>query len=155
RSDDGRLLVTDHENHAMPLVPYAIGDLGSIDEAPCACGDPRPVLAALEGRVNDMIVLPSGARVPGLHLDQRTYSVAVGLLDVQFVQTDLHHLEVRYVPASNFRPGDLEGLREHIDDHLGHELELTLRRVDRIEPEPNGKVRPVISHVRDAAESES
>ena len=62
---EGRLLVTDLVNRAMPLLRYVIGDRGTLDPEPCPCGDARPVETSLEGRLNDVFFLPSGRRVPG------------------------------------------------------------------------------------------
>ncbi len=148
--DEGRLLVTDLENRAMPLIRYAVGDLGRVDLDPCPCGDPRPVLGRLEGRAGDMLVLPSGARVPGVILDQRNVALQRGLLEVQLVQRDPRRLEVRYVPSPHFHDQTLPALCEHLNGICRGELVLDLRRVDRVERSENGKVRYVISRVAGA-----
>jgi phenylacetate-coenzyme A ligase PaaK-like adenylate-forming protein len=144
---DGRLLVTDLENHAMPLLRYEIGDRGALDDAPCPCGDPRPVLARLEGRVSDVLTLRSGRRVPGVVVDFRNYRIGMGLLDAQLVQEDLDHLRVRYVPGPGFGPGSLEEVRRWLDSIFQGELSITFERRDAIPAEPNGKVRHCLSKV--------
>jgi phenylacetate-CoA ligase len=138
---DGRLLVTDLVNRAMPLVRYDLGDRGRIDPEPCSCGDPRPVLAALEGRANDVFVLPSGRRVPGSLVDTRNFSIGGGVLEAQFVQRERDRIEVRYVTGTPFRPESLDAIRERTLLVLGNEVRLDFTRVDRIEAGPNGKVR--------------
>ncbi len=98
--DDGRLLVTDLLNPAMPLLRYEIGDRGALDLEPCPCGDERPVLARLEGREVDVFLLPSGRRVPGVLADVRGLGFeSYGVLEAQFVQETLTRLDVRYVPG--------------------------------------------------------
>ncbi len=151
---EGRLLVTDLENFGMPLLRYAIGDQGALDERPCPCGDPRPVLDRLEGREVDVVTLPSGRRVPGLFLDVRGLQWdAPGVLEAQFVQTAKDALDVRWVRAPNFEPGDLERFRAWVDDVLDREMRLTLSETDRILPGPNGKVRHVLA-LSSASEAE-
>jgi phenylacetate-CoA ligase len=145
---DGRLLVTDLLNRGMPLIRYEIGDLGRLDAAPCPCGDPRPLLARLEGRTLDVFVLPSGRRVPGVIPDVRGLQQdALGIEDARMVQNDLRSLDVEWVAGPNFRPEHLEAFREHLDHVFFHELELRFTRVEAIPAEPNGKVRRCISRV--------
>ncbi len=149
---DGRLLVTDLWNPAMPLIRYEIGDRGVLDPTPCACGDPRPVLARLEGREVDVFTLPSGRRVPGVLSDVRGVGFdAHGILDAQFVQREPGRLDVHWVPGADHAPNDLEAFRHHVSELFFDELEVVLHREERILPGPNGKVRHCISHVTAAA----
>ena len=46
----GEIAVTGGRNPFVPLVRYRTGDHGSVDRAPCPCGDPAPRLVGLEGR---------------------------------------------------------------------------------------------------------
>lgn len=139
---DGRLLVTDLVNRAMPLVRYEIGDLGEVSASPCACGDPRPVVAALSGRSADAFRLPSGRVVPGVSLD-RHGPFGLGLAEWQMVQRG-RVLLVRYVPDGPFREESLAVLRERLDRALFGELEVRFERVARIAPGPNGKLRTCV-----------
>jgi phenylacetate-CoA ligase len=149
---DGRLLVTDLWNPAMPLVRYEIGDRGLLDETPCPCGDPRPVLARLEGREVDVFTLPSGRRVPGVLSDVRGVGFdAHGILDAQFIQNEIGRLDVHWVPGADHAPNDLEAFRHHVSELFFGELEVVFHREERIQPGPNGKVRHCISRVTAAA----
>ncbi len=51
------LIVTDLTNWGMPLIRYAVGDLGAPAAAPCPCGRPLPLLTLRAGRTGDFIVL--------------------------------------------------------------------------------------------------
>jgi phenylacetate-CoA ligase len=150
RAEDGALLVTDLLNRAMPLLRYEIGDRGRLADAPCPCGDPRPVLEEIEGRVVDTYLLPSGRRVPGNLADLRpARQGALGILDVQLVQEEIGRLTVNFVPAATMREEDLASYLAGLDRLFGGELEIRAVRVERLEPEANGKVRHGISRVRD------
>lgn len=144
---DGRILVTDLVNRAMPLIRYAVGDRGALAEGACPCGDPRPVLSALHGRVNDVFVLPSGRRVPGSICDVRNYQLVDGIVETQLIQDVVERLEVRWVAGANYRPEHLDTLRRFLDGTFGGELTYDFKRVARIEPEPNGKTRYCISRL--------
>ncbi|MFO0931731.1 MAG: hypothetical protein U1E39_03375 [Planctomycetota bacterium] len=147
RDDDGSLLVTDLVNRAMPLIRYEIGDRGTLDPVPCPCGDPRPVLGAVDGRLNDVFTLPSGRRVPGVVADLRAYRIGLGVLDAQLVQTELAVLEVNWVASPQYAPGDEAVMAERLRRMFFDELDVRLNRVDRLRPSPNGKVRYCISRV--------
>ena len=144
----GRLLVTDLLNRGMPLIRYEVGDRGRLAAEPCPCGDPRPVLEALEGRLTDMFVLPSGRVLPGAIVDLRGLQAdRDGVLEAQLVQDDLHTLEVRYVPAPGCTAEGLGRLETYLHGHFRGELQIRLRRVERIEPEANGKIRHCLCRV--------
>jgi phenylacetate-CoA ligase len=138
---EGEILVTDLVNRAMPLVRYRIGDRGALDPAPCPCGDARPVLRCVEGRTVDVFRLPSGRRIPGSLVDLRAYHVGQGILDAQLVQDEPGAIDVNWVAGPGHRPEDVSRLRDRLDRHFDGEVALRLHRVDRIVPEPNGKVR--------------
>src|SRR5262249_16951702 len=70
----GSILVTDLLNHAMPLIRYRIGDVGSWEEGICPCGRALPRLRSVEGRVTDFLVGSDGRLVSGVFL--ATYVVA-------------------------------------------------------------------------------
>ena len=144
---DGTLLVTDLINDAMPLIRYEVGDRGRMAKRRCACGDPRPVIEAIEGRVGDTLVLPSGKRVPLALSDTRNRQLRrEGILEAQLVQTAPDALAIRYVPGRNFHPEQLEAFREHLDELFCGELRLSLQQVPQLAPEPNGKVRWIIAY---------
>jgi phenylacetate-CoA ligase len=147
RDDDGSLLVTDLVNRAMPLLRYEIGDRGTLDPLPCPCGDARPVLAAVEGRLNDVFTLPSGRRVPGVVADLRAYRIGLGILEAQLVQDEPTTLDVNWVAGPQYRPGDEATMSERLNRMFFHELDVRLHRVERLVAAPNGKVRYCVSRV--------
>ena len=59
----GELAVTGGRNPFLPLFRYRTGDWGRIDFSPCACGDPMPRIAELEGRAPVLLRSASGGDV--------------------------------------------------------------------------------------------
>jgi len=146
--DTGELYVTDLLNRGMPLIRYEIGDFATLSAEPSRCGDPRPVLASIDGRTADIVVLPSGRLVPGLIADYRGLVLDPhGIVDVKMVQNEIGVMDVYYVPAKEFREENLRVYIERMDDIFYNELEWRLHPVDRLEPEANWKVRCLISRV--------
>jgi phenylacetate-CoA ligase len=56
----GELVVSNLVNRGTVLLGYRIGDTGSLDRTPCACGRATPRLARLNGRISEVIPLPGG-----------------------------------------------------------------------------------------------
>lgn len=59
----GRVVVTQLDNEAMPLVRYELGDV-AVAAPPgerCACGRTLPLLERVEGRLADLVATPDGA----------------------------------------------------------------------------------------------
>jgi phenylacetate-coenzyme A ligase PaaK-like adenylate-forming protein len=56
-----RLLVTNLFNRTLPLIRYELDDLVTLSPDPCPCGRPMRVIAALEGRSDDVLQLPGAS----------------------------------------------------------------------------------------------
>jgi len=60
---EGRIVITSLFNKAHPFIRYDIGDIGILDEKSTL---QKPILKKLIGRTNDVAILPSGKKSPGL-----------------------------------------------------------------------------------------
>ncbi len=54
---DGELVFTTLTKEAQPLLRYRTGDIGSLTTEPCACGRTLARIAALRGRLDDMLII--------------------------------------------------------------------------------------------------
>ena len=54
---DGELVFTTLLKEAQPLIRYRTGDIGSLTTEPCACGRTLARIAALRGRLDDMLIV--------------------------------------------------------------------------------------------------
>ncbi len=151
-ADDGALLVTDLVNFAMPLIRYEVGDRGRLEAPGADDVDRRPVIAALEGRTNDVFLLPSGRRVLGVTADLRSYRIGLGVLEAQLVQSERAALDVNWVAAPSYAVGDETKMAERLARMFFGELAIRLHKVDRLPVAPNGKVRYSVSTVREPAD---
>lgn len=59
----GEIVLSTLSRRAMPLIRYRTGDVGCIMPGQCSCGLPLRRLGAVEGRLNDGIILPGGSRM--------------------------------------------------------------------------------------------
>lgn len=55
-------IITDFSRETQAMVRYRMNDLLRLAEEPCPCGSPLQGVAQVEGRVDDLLLLPKGAR---------------------------------------------------------------------------------------------
>ena len=79
---EGKLIVTDLDNYAMPFIRYENGDMAKFSDISCSCGVKHPLMESISGRIADCIVLKNGTKVFGQYftmllldnLDPETYA---------------------------------------------------------------------------------
>jgi phenylacetate-CoA ligase len=130
----GNLVITTLGIWVSPLVRYAIGDLGAVHDAPCAC--PLGAFPTLDhhGRKQDALVV--GAR----SVTTREVDDAIGAptgLDVWQVEQRGAQLELRCVPALDAAL-DTAPIAARVAALTGLPVRAVI--VDEIDPEPSGKV---------------
>jgi phenylacetate-CoA ligase len=144
---DGKLLVTDLTNRAMPLIRYRVGDVVVASDRDCGCGRGLPLLERVEGRDADYVVTPAGGLISGISLTENFALHIAGAAQVQIVQEAVTFLRIRMVTDEGFTDASrrqIEGLvRETFGPAMRYEVEL----VDLIPQEPGGKYRFCISKV--------
>ncbi len=86
--EQGRVLLTNLHNYAMPLVRYEIGDIGAMDSSTCDCGRNLPRLVGMLGRASELIVTPSGGRIFAADLDLESLG-RLGVRSYHIVQEDI------------------------------------------------------------------
>jgi phenylacetate-coenzyme A ligase PaaK-like adenylate-forming protein len=140
----GRIVITDLLNYSMPLIRYEIGDVGRWSEKQmCPCGRGLPLLAEVQGRTTDFLVMPDGRRVSGPALTLVVADMA-DIRQVQFVQRDPHSVVLRVVPGRNYGSETRTELRRRLDPYLSESTTLTIEEADHIVSEVSGKYRFVI-----------
>lgn len=141
---DGRLVLTNLELRATPLLRYDCGDLGTFMAGACPCGRSFRRLSRIEGRLVDCVVLADGRTVSPYQLTLALEDVP-SLARYQVVQEAVDRFEVRYVQ----RPGsvsDPERIVKALRPVLGRAA-IEVRRRDSLEPEAGRKFRVVESHL--------
>ncbi len=104
----GRLIITDLNNFASPMIRYEIGDIAVRGE-PCACGRPHATLARVVGRDRNLLVRPDGNRrwpTIGFHDFHQVAQVA----QFRFIQHSLEDIELIVYTTAPLQPAQLSGL---------------------------------------------
>ncbi len=144
--EDGEIVVTHLDNHAMPFIRYRTGDIGQPSDETCPCGRGLEVMKVLKGRSTDFIVIPDGRWVHGLALIYVIRDIP-GVQQYQIVQEDVDAILVRLVCSEAFPPDGHNRIRDGIAKRLGENVRVTIEDVDLIKGDPSGKFRYVISEV--------
>lgn len=135
--DIGEAVVTDLDNRAMPLIRYALSDAVEAGGA-CRCGLPFPTIAAIHGRMTDL--LPGREGRP---ISPRQIALALApsgtVLEHQVRLAGDRPRAVDLVVLGEIDRASAENALEHL---FGRPL--PVRIVTRCERWPSGKVRPVL-----------
>jgi phenylacetate-CoA ligase len=140
----GPLLVTGLATEATPLLRYRIGDVGTRLKRPCECGRPGDAFLDVDGRVEDYVATPDGRLVGRL---DHIFKAELDVAEAQILQEDPGSLEVLVVPRPSWDEAAERSLLAEIRSRLGSEIRVSIRLVDAIPREPNGKFRAVKSRV--------
>ena len=150
REEDGDLICTGLLNADMPLIRYRVGDRGqAAPEGSCDCGRTLPLMGAIEGRTNDLLLTRDGRRVAWM--SSVFYDVPVR--EWQIVQEQLDLLRVRVAPDPEFRRAHERLIVNRLRDRVG-EVRVVVERVSEV-PRINGKLRVMICALSAAERAEA
>jgi len=140
------ILQTDLINRAMPVIRYHTGDVGEIDDAPCACGRTSQRIHSIEGRETDTIWRRDGSGVAGPIIAAFVGDTRLKV-PVQVIQESRDHIRVRIEDHSGRYDREVKALLERFRREIGDYIAYDLEHVDRIERAASGKYRYVISKI--------
>lgn len=144
----GRVVVTDLMGDVMPFIRYDLGDLATFEYKDGSdCNSARRITRII-GRDTDVALLPDGTR-RSFHVFSDIMHDYNGIVQFRVVQKTRALFQVRMVAE----PSYLLGIRDEIMQQLRATFPPSVRfeivPVDRIEPDPSGKIRMLISEVED------
>jgi phenylacetate-CoA ligase len=137
----GRIVITSLFNKAHPFIRYDIGDIGILDEKSTL---QKPILRKLIGRNNDVAILPSGKKSPGLTFYYVTKSIIEDDGNVkEFVikQTKIDTFEIEYVSETELNLAQIEKIEKAIALYLEPNLKFSFLRKKSLERSNRGKLK--------------
>ncbi len=141
----GRIVITSLYNKAHPFIRYDIGDVGILDEKSTS---KKPILKKLIGRTNDIAILPSGKKAPGLTFYYITKSIIEDDGNVkEFVikQTKIDAFEIEYVSEIELTERQILNIEKAIEKYLENGLNFTFSRKEKLERSKSGKLKQFVS----------
>ena len=144
---EGRIVITSLFNKANPFIRYDIGDIGILDEKSTL---QKPILKKLVGRTNDIAILPSGKKSPGLTFYYVTKSIIEDDGNVkEFIikQTQLNTFEIEYVSENELNTAQIQKIEEAITLYLEPNLNFNFTRKKVLERTNRGKLKQFKSYL--------
>ncbi|HEX6879597.1 MAG TPA: hypothetical protein VF135_04465 [Terriglobales bacterium] len=146
--DDGfgryHVIGTNISNLAMPLLRYDSQDIVGPGALKCDCGKPGRIVASIDGREEDYIVLKNGAHLGRL---DHIFKDMVNICEAQIVQDEEGKIVVRVVRNARFTDEDADRLRQEFSKRVGTGADIRFDYVDNIPKTAAGKLRFVISQL--------
>lgn len=143
----GNIVVTRLHPGPMPLIRYAIGDMGvPSNENSCPCGRGFPLMQSIQGRNADIITTPSGNRLI-VHYFTGILEHFSEVDSFQVVQTHTDQIIIKILPRT--KPNEVLSSRiiAAIKQKGAEDLEILVEYVSEISLPPSGKHRFVISQI--------
>jgi len=147
----GEAVASNLVNRATVLLNFRLGDRIALDAARCACGRTLPLIAAIDGRNDDLLLRRSGERVHESTVLRRLYA-APGLVRAAITQHAIDRIDARIVVADTRHAeptiADVRAALVELLDVEGPAIDVTV--VDDLPAGPGGKFRAIVSHCASA-----
>ena len=139
--EEGKVVVTSLYNKAMPFVRYDLGDRAILKDKNKGS---YKILSKVVGRTNDIAVLPSGKRSPGLSF----YYVSKKILEEgdflkEFIvrQKTLNHFHFEYVAKREINIIEQDKISDAMSVYLEEGLTISYEKKDKIRRTNSGKLK--------------
>jgi len=142
----GEIVVTVLGNRTAPFIRYNLKDIGRLSPRHCCCGLPFPLLAVIEGRANDLIVLADGRRSSPAGILAHLTGFVDAIVHYQLRQMDIARFELLIVPSSRFSNAARDAIVTTIEAALGGAT-LDVRLVNAIPTDRSGKQRAFVAQL--------
>lgn len=139
-----RVIGTNFTNLATPLLRYDVQDIVTVTDSECPCGRPGRLVASIDGRCKDYVILKNGARLGRM---DHIFKDMVNIREAQIYQKTPGEIIIRVVRGSRYTETDERALIREARKRVGDDTETLIEYVDRLERSRAGKLRFVISEM--------
>jgi len=137
-----RIVGTNFTNLAMPFLRYDTGDQARIYTGECSCGLPGRIISAIDGRIEDYVILKNGSFLGRL---AHIFNQMPNILEAQIYQNKIGALVIRVVKDKNYSIRDEYRLKRELESRVGKETEVEIAYCNNLPRSKSGKLRFVIS----------
>lgn len=141
-AQQGNIACTVLWRRTMPLIRYALGDLGAWELSPCHCGCRWPRIKSFLGRQADLLALPPGALMSTGFVVEMMHA-APGYLQYQLVQESPSENHLFIVPGPGYDRKCEASVRTRFLAKTGPGCRLHIKLVQSIYRPPNEKYRAI------------
>lgn len=142
---EGRIVLTALHNKVMPFIRYEIGDKAIIEP-----GKDKITINKLLGGVNDIVILPSGRKSPGITFYFITRSILENMGSLkEFIikQTEIDKFVFEVVSDVEISDREKNLIQKNMDMYLEPGLRFEIQRVPKIERTKAGKMKHFHSYL--------
>jgi phenylacetate-CoA ligase len=145
----GEVVITDLNNYCLPFIRYRIGDLAeAMDQGTqCSCGRGLPMLGAIQGRVQSIIIGSDGRYIPGTFFAHVFKDFDHAVRQYQVVQDQPGAITLRVVRGTRWTEQAMRELLALLKRFLGERSVVEVEFVERIEMVRTGKRVQAVSRV--------
>jgi phenylacetate-CoA ligase len=141
-SSSGKVIITNLDNYAMPIIRYENGDLASMSKKKCACQRNSNLIEEIQGRIYHLIEGLNGKKIHTGYLDVIFLELGLAekyqIKELRIVQERLDKLRFEIVTESEVTKEDEAIIAKSVHQYLG-EMEIELVRVESIPATKTGK----------------
>lgn len=145
-NEPGEITITDLYNEAMPLIQYAIGDIGVKTNRLCSCGRKFPMIEKIIGRTSGKLFLANDTGIFATTAINHIMYKTVGMSEYQTIQKKKGELEVLVIADEKFNYQKENELKKMLLDSFSLE-KVNIIRVKEIPKTEVGKHMPFVSKV--------
>jgi phenylacetate-CoA ligase len=144
-----RVVGTNFSNRALPLIRYDTQDLVTLNEGQtCSCGRPGRLVERIDGRLEDYVILRSGARVGRM---DHIFKDMTRIKEAQIRQSRPGEMRMLVVRGDGYSDHDEQMLLNETLRRVGDDMQVEIEYVTSLERSRTGKLRFVVSEIPDAS----
>ncbi|MDQ1281425.1 MAG: Phenylacetate--CoA ligase family protein, partial [Thermoproteota archaeon] len=151
----GEIVYTSLFNFTMPIIRYAIGDVGVPTDDTCSCGVTLPLMKIVEGRKDSFLTLPGGRVLSpfifNFAINRFKYYADIDMYRIHQKKIDYFEIEMK-MHRYPIEPSILASeFVSHLKSYLevkGDEVEFKISFVDEIPMPKTGKLNSVFSDLK-------
>jgi phenylacetate-CoA ligase len=141
---EGRFLLTDLDNYAMPMIRYLNGDAGRIARSNGKF--PYSRIERLDGRYNSLLMTDRGDLISGV-IGTHVFRLTSSVKSYRIIQEEPLRLTIRMVPKGEELSQEDERLVLGLfSKYLGSKMKISMEKVASLPVPPSGKSVFVVNH---------
>jgi phenylacetate-CoA ligase len=140
---EGRFLITDLDNYAMPIMRYANGDAGSVTGP--AGSFPFRRIDRLDGRYNSFLLTDTGELISGV-IGTHIFRHLASVRSYRIIQEEPLQLRIKVVATDEFAEEHERLIAGLFARHLGSKMNVRIEKVPELAIPSSGKSIFVINH---------
>jgi phenylacetate-CoA ligase len=144
---EGKIVITSLDNKAHPFIRYEVGDYGVLDEKSTS---KKPILKKLIGRTNDVAILPSGKKAPGMtfySITKKLFGDEGNVKEFIIKQTQINVFEIEYTSETSLTSSEIKNIEKEFSNYLEPNLQYIFIRKEKLERGKSGKLKQFKSYL--------